>query len=139
MKPYILTPASVQRNEFIGTAAAEADATKFTPNLYDVLGLDQRLWSIVAIELRTGIAGPREEVAVYAIDREANGLLGLSPEKMLALADERGDLPVTHFQVHGVKANEVAADVFKRYTVQLRARSIDGIDLRVTDRGDLPG
>ena len=74
---------------------------------------------------------------MYAINREENGLLGLSHEKLLALAEERGDLPVTHFQVHGVKAADIAGRVFKRYTVQLRTRSIGDVDLRVTDRGDL--
>lgn len=137
MESYTLTPASVQRNEFIGTAAAETDITTHATDVYTLIGLDRERWGILAIELRTGTGGPNSEVGVYAINREENGLLGLSHEKLLALAEERGDLPVTHFQVHGVKAADIAGRVFKRYTVQLRTRSIGDVDLRVTDRGDL--
>lgn len=137
MEPYILKPARVQYSEYVGTAAAETDFTTHSDDLDDVIGLDTNAWSILAIEFYDGTGVGQSSVTVYAIDREAHDLGPASHERLLDLAETRGDLPVTQFEVHGVRAEEITRRVFKRYRVQLRPAATADIDLRVEAQGDL--
>ncbi|WP_411699031.1 hypothetical protein [Conyzicola sp.] len=132
-----LGAAHVQVDEWVGTAAAENDMTVYSKSVYDVVGLSRADWSILAIEFGDGTASTSSSVDVYAIDRNKHDLLGLSHEKLIALADDRGSLPVTHFKVHGVRAETIIKESFKRYRVQLRARSIANLTLNVEQRDDL--
>lgn len=136
--PYILGAAHVQLDQWEGTAAAENDITIYSDNLYAVLGLDREAWSILAIEFQHGTeTGGHGSVDVYAIDRVANGLEGLSHEKLIALGEQRGNLPVTHFAVHQTNANQIIDRVFKRYKVQLISRNVQQFPLQVEQLGDL--
>lgn len=72
---------------------------------------------------------------MYAIDRVANDLD--SYERLQAIADTEGALPVTHFAVHGIQPEQISQRVFKRYKVQLRSASTADVELRVEARDDL--
>lgn len=137
MDPYILKPARVQSSEYLGTAAAEPDFTIHGDDLDDVIGLDADAWSVLAIEFYDGTGPGESSVTVYAIDRKAHNLGPASHQQLFDLAESRGNLPVTQFEVHGVHAEQITTRVFKRYRVQLRSAATADIELSVEALGDL--
>lgn len=135
MDPYLLEPAHVQLDEYLGTVAAEHDITIHGDDLYEVVGLDRDKWTILGIEFYDGTGPQHGSVDVYAIDREAHDVH--SYDRLREIADGDGALPVTHFAVHGVRPEQISQRVFKRYKVQLRSASTADVELRVEAQGDL--
>jgi hypothetical protein len=117
-----LDPASVQYGDWRGTSAADdADPLVESPSLYKVVGIDQGEWMIVGFSLYRG-SGKFSSVTVYAVDRKRWNIG--SYEDWQALADERGAVPTTAFDVRDVDLMEFIDAVFKRFSVRLEARGV---------------
>jgi hypothetical protein len=131
----ILGNASVQYGDFSGTAEADKADVGY-PGLYKSVKLDSEKWWIVAFDIWAGEVADLEKaiVRVYAIDR-ASGIT--NHEELQAYGLEHGAAPVTEFQVHGISAVQIVRDSFKRFAVQLRSRSLEGVELDVVAQGDL--
>ena len=127
----------MQLDEWLGTVAAESDITKSSEDLYAVIDLDREVWSILAVDFFDGTSRSGSEVNVYAVNKVENDLLGMSHDKLIALSDESGSIPVTNFKVHGVDAERIIKRVFKRYAVRLRSKSTADRVLHVEKLDDL--
>lgn len=136
--PYVLPPAHVQRDQWLGTVAAEEDINSSAEDLYELVQLDRSRFSILAVELESGTEkGGKSSVKVYAVDRARHDLLDASHDEMMAFAQNRGDVPVTQFAVHGVRAEQVMQRVMKRFQVRLNYGSWNDTALLVNKLDDL--
>lgn len=136
--PYLLPPAHVQRDQWLGTVAAEEDITTSADDLYDLANLDRARFSILTVELQSGTErGGKSIVKVYAVDRARHNLLDATHETLMAFAQDRGDVPVTQFVVHGLRAELIMQRVMKRFQVRMHYVPWDGIRKIVDTLDDL--
>jgi len=129
---HILKDASVQYGDFTGTAAADrADAGY--PGLHEAAGIDAKQWWILAVEIyATQPADLTEDcVRVFAVDRYREGIT--SYQELQEYGAEHGSIPVTEFAVDEVSAVDLVRNSFKRLSVQLRTRSLEGLQLLVNE------
>lgn len=135
--PYVLTAAHVQRDQWVGTAAAEEDM-HVSESLHELVDLDRSRFSILTIELNVGTEkGAKSSVKVYAIDRARHSLADASHEELMAFVRERGDAPVTQFEVHGVRAEQIMQRLMKRFQVRLHPHAWQDTPMLVDQLDDL--
>lgn len=130
-----LGPALVQWNDYVGTAAADdSDSAAGSLSLYEMSGLDPALWTILSVDISTGMTNG---LTLYAFDRTANGITSYAD--LLDVAQHCGDLPVTAFYLgEEIEFTELARVVFKQLLVRLTARGVSDQRLAVQDRRTLP-
>ncbi|MBA3529565.1 MAG: hypothetical protein H0T91_09710 [Propionibacteriaceae bacterium] len=129
-----LGAASVQWNDYVGTAAADdADAVVNTRSLYEIAGLDRDQWTIVSIDLRWEAA---HQVTVYAFDRNR---YRVEPAADLREFGQRaGELPVTAFHLEDpAQAEDFRNEAFKRMSVRLVARALSDQQLAIDEHEHL--
>ncbi len=148
-----LGPALASWNDFVGTAAADESGPTTTgptttgpttdpttgpttqgPSLYEVAGLDPASWVILGVDLDT--AGQASRLVVYALDRRVHGVA--SHAEVIELGHQRGELPVTAFELVGVDALRLGSAAFERLSVRLVARPFHDQRLVVQARRPLP-
>ena len=125
-------PASGQYDEWLGTATAD----DWTPNkdIYKILDIDHKEWSIMGFEL-----SPGGFLTVYAF-RESDLPVDYSGDherrhdEWLAAIRANGFLPI--HQIH-VSNPDVLDQVFKRFTVRLFTNTLVKHDLPVQSVGEI--
>lgn len=132
-------PASVQYNDWVGTAAADdADALIGTPSTYDHLGLDRTRWTILGIDL-TRLSG-HDFFDIYALDKQLWKIEDF--DQLEQFAASSGTLQVTKFTVgRDTTVGQFLDQQFKRFKVSLTRRTVAarGVELQIADEQDLPG
>lgn len=127
-----VTLASVQYDDFVGSAAADGHGSVVLHELEDMVGLDSDRYSIVGFEFSHLHLSGHDGLILFAVDRTQLG--GLSVHEF---ANRNGEVPVVDFKVHDMAALDVLARGLKRLHVQLRASDFDGVLLHRTLRDDL--
>lgn len=128
-------PASTSYRDWVGTAAAENSIIVGSGDLYELAGLDHERWSILGIDAWANSHGvdPDWTVHVYAFDKTAAEVS--SHDELIALAAERGSVPVTDILLHNVGLDDLIRCM---KTVHVQFRSPNFLELDVVDRGDHP-
>ena len=127
-----VTPASVQYNDFVGSAAADGHGGVVLHELAEIVGLDTDRYSIVGVEFGHLHLSGHDGLILFAVDRTQLG--GLSVHDF---ASRNGEVPVVDLKVHDLAALDVLARGLKRLHVQLIASDFNGVTLRQTLRDDL--
>lgn len=126
-------PASVQYNDYVGTAAADGHGGASLRELADIVGLDLDRYTIVGFEFRRTHLRDGDGLTIFAIDEEA--LDGLDLNRYVA---QHGEVPITDFLVHDLAARDVLYRGLKRLEVQLLVEWLpEGVPLRRVSRDDL--
>lgn len=129
-----LEPASATYGDWVGTAAGDEHGTIGHRNPYEISGLDDSQWWIVAIDVQSEHFNAGD-FYVYAVDRNATGIS--DHDALLAYAGEHGNVPVVSFLVHDIPPTSLIGEAFNQFQLQLRSRAVDGLDLNVVDLRDL--
>lgn len=134
--PEPLTPASVQYDDYVGTAAADqADALVGTKSLEVLTGLAGTPWTIVGYHVYRSVNS--WNFHLYAANKDELGIN--SHEDFASVERKLGHIPVRDFSLpHGVNPEEVFAALFKRFSITMTHRGLNGLQLAVTEGDDLP-
>lgn len=124
--------ASVQYNDFMGSAAADGHGGPVLHELAKIVGLDLERYMIAGLEFGHWQLGGRDGLVIFAVEKASLG--GLTVDQYAA---QHGEVPVVDFKVHDLAALEVLERGLKRLEVQLVLADLDGVPLRRVARDDL--
>ena len=135
-EPITLDSARSSYDDWLGTACAEKSKVASGGDLYELAGLSQDRWLILAIDMGASSHGtpPSWTVRVYAADRADLGFKGV--EDLEAIAQERGNIPVVDILLHDVNLDDIIK-CMKLMKIQLRYGHLQQ-PLLVTGRADYP-
>jgi hypothetical protein len=134
--PEPISPASVQYNDAVGTAAADrADALVGAKSLEELIGLSGTSWTIVGYHIYRSVNS--WSFHFYAANTAE---LGINAHEDFASVERKlGHIPVRDFSLpHGVDSEEVFTALFKRFSVTMIHRGLKDYQLSVTEGDDLP-
>ncbi|CAN3701135.1 MULTISPECIES: hypothetical protein [unclassified Microbacterium] len=128
----VVEPAGTQYDDFRGTAAADGHGPALT-ELAEAVGLDLDRYMLVGVQFGHSQLRGRDGLTLFAVDREQLGGLTLAE-----YSTRHGEIPVTDFLVHELRALDVLSRGLKRFKVQLISRAVpEDVPLRRISRDDL--
>jgi len=122
-EPTTVPDARTTYPDWPGTSCAEDSMINTSADLYELAGLDDGRWQILAIDLDAYShhgKDPSWNIYVYAADRIK--LEVTQTEEWDKVVAQRGGIPVVKVLLHDVNADDVIK-CMKLMSVQLRARS----------------
>lgn len=122
-EPTIVPDAHTTYPDWTGTSCAEDSMINTSADLYELAGLDDGRWQILAIDLDAYShhgKDPSWNIYVYAADRIKFEVT--QTEEWDKVVAQRGGIPVVKVLLHDVNADDVIK-CMKLLSVQLRARS----------------
>lgn len=122
-EPTIAPDAHTTYPDWTGTSCAEDSMMNTSADLYELAGLDDGRWQILAIDLDAYShhgKDPSWNIYVYAADRIKFEVT--QTEEWDKVVAQRGGIPVVKVLLHDVNADDVIK-CMKLLSVQLRARS----------------
>jgi hypothetical protein len=135
-REYLVRADEGSNDNWAGTASADTNITIHGRDLYELAQLDRDRWLIVGLDFYGGGRPETENVYLYAVDRERDGIG--SHKDMVDFVRQEGSFPVTSILLHDVKAQQIIDGVFKSYHVQLRHRGWHERQMHIVDRADIP-
>ncbi len=134
--PVLLTQASVQYDDFVGTVAADtADGLIHTKSIEELTGLTDSPWKIVGYRIYRSASS--WNFHLFAANADELGIK--SHDDFARVEKELGHLPVRDFALpHDVDPEKVFAALFKRFSVEMTHKGISNLQVAVTDGDDLP-
>lgn len=122
-EPTTVPDARTTYPDWTGTSCAEDSMINTSADLYELAGLDDGRWQILAIDLDAYShhgKDPSWSIYVYAADRIKFEVT--QTEEWDKVVAQRGGIPVVKVLLHDVNADDVIK-CMKLLSVQLRARS----------------
>lgn len=136
-EPTTVPDARTTYPDWPGTSCAEDSMINTSGDLYELAGLDDGRWQILAIDLDAYSHGkdPSWNIYVYAADRTKHEVT--QAEDWEKIAAQHNGIPVMKVLLHDVDADDIIK-CMKRLSIQLRDRATSSYNLIHTANADHP-